>query len=218
MGGLLVGYLNIYSTGLGGTVTTPVPPGVVSGGLFPGIEHEVIMNEGTLLVVGSGLFYSAANSTNELSEDPIQDSLGGTGSVDVVLRDVSGDVATYDLSMAVPVDVVSVSTSLIEVTTSMQGLVVATGTFARLTNPNVLCEQIDPHAGSGVELGYTSETGIYYQVQWRNRMGEGEWLDTWPRVEGTGGYMTWMDDGTATGVHPDGVTQRFYRVRRRLGP
>lgn len=55
----------------------------------------------------------------------------------------------------------------------------------------------------------TSQPGLAYQLQWKNNI-----TDTWntvtPNKTGTGGPLSWMDDGTQTGSAPSG--QRFYRV------
>jgi hypothetical protein len=55
----------------------------------------------------------------------------------------------------------------------------------------------------------TSEPGLAYRLQWKNTI-----TDTWntvtPNKTGTGGPLSWTDDGTQTGSAPSG--QRFYRV------
>jgi hypothetical protein len=56
----------------------------------------------------------------------------------------------------------------------------------------------------------TSQPGLAYQLQWKNNITDLTWNSVTPNKTGTGGPLTWIDDGTSTGSAPSG--QRFYRV------
>jgi len=56
----------------------------------------------------------------------------------------------------------------------------------------------------------TSQPGLAYRLQWKNNITDLTWNTVTPNKIGTGGTLSWTDDGTSTGSAPSG--QRFYRV------
>jgi hypothetical protein len=214
---ILLGAIDAHSSDLRGQVVTPFPPGTVSGGEFEAADHEAILNHGTITATGSGLF-SSVDETIDLSLAPMRGTTDGTGTLDVTLRSAAGSVATYDVGLALPLEVSRVDTNIIEVTITMVGTVVATGQFARLVSEKVPCDEIRYLAGGDVTLEFETELGLYYQVQWCADLNEGAWQNAGDPVPGTGDPVTWTDNGTATDQHPGDVARRYYRIRRRLTP
>ena len=56
-----------------------------------------------------------------------------------------------------------------------------------------------------------------YQISFTGRL-EGSWSPAGAAINGTGGTVTWTDDGTATGSPPAGAGKRFYRVNINYAP
>jgi hypothetical protein len=85
------------------------------------------------------------------------------------------------------------------------------GTAKQQTKPkpaNVTPGSPDPdlHAFTAVELGWSSEAGLLYQVQWTTSLTAPEWENLGSAVVGTGDKVSVFD---STRTHPQG----FYRVR-----
>jgi hypothetical protein len=67
-------------------------------------------------------------------------------------------------------------------------------------------------SGGPARLGFPSEAGRRYRVQWAREVG-GQWSEVRSDLLGTGAEIVWMDDGTAIGQAPGPAGRRFYRVR-----
>ena len=105
---------------LAGTLNTPSPPGVVTGGLFAVDSHQFIFNAGTL--VGTG----QASLNMDLAATPLTSALNGAaGTITISAPSVVGNLATYNADLLLPIS------STITVTTGVN--VVATGTFHSTT-------------------------------------------------------------------------------------
>ena len=105
---LIIDLGNVVATasGIGGRLDTPRPLSRVSGESFPLADHELVLNQGTLSGYGTGL---AANFLDpfsiDLAADPVQGSLGaGNGTVTVSSPTVVGTVATYTVTVEIPVN------------------------------------------------------------------------------------------------------------------
>jgi hypothetical protein len=127
--------VNITGANIAGTFDTPFAPSNVSNNQFLAADHEVVLNQGTLTAVGSGLL-SNINETLDLATDPLplsQDT--GFGSISLV--QVGGQVGlqkTYEITVTLPVDDTQVipidnNGSTIPVTIDVSGSVVARDTF-----------------------------------------------------------------------------------------
>ena len=92
---LLGGFLVVDLTGLGASVDTPTPPGAVTGTLFDTQDHEVIVNQGNI---------SAAGNNIDLSSSPVTGTTTGSGTLVVTLNNITNDIATYDVTLTLPVD------------------------------------------------------------------------------------------------------------------
>ena len=66
--------------------------------------------------------------------------------------------------------------------------------------------------GNGnVQLSFPSQTGVTYQIHWDADLTP-PWTPISPTLNGTGGVLTWTDDGVLTGSLPSSVPRRFYQV------
>ena len=212
---ILLGTIDADGTNISGTLDTPFPPGPVFGNMFNTVDHEVILNDGTVTATGTGAF-ADINETIDLGFDPISGTTDADGTLTVTLRSVTGSVATYDVTMRLPFEVSQTDTNIMDVTISAQGMLGAVGAFSRLVSEEVACEDVLPTTDGAIVLSFASEIGLYYQVQWRSNFATDTWHDAGDPLQGTGGLMSWTDDGTATGEHPSDAPQRFYRIRKEL--
>ncbi len=61
-----------------------------------------------------------------------------------------------------------------------------------------------------VTITWQSQPGLAYRVQWKDNLIGATWQSITPDKTGTGGILSWTDDGTQTGTVPS--IQRFYHV------
>lgn len=61
-----------------------------------------------------------------------------------------------------------------------------------------------------VSITWQSQPGLAYRVQWKDNVTDQSWFSVTPDQTGTGGILSWTDDGTQTGSAPS--THRYYRV------
>ena len=65
-------------------------------------------------------------------------------------------------------------------------------------------------SGSTATVTWQSQSGLAYQVQWKANLTDASWLSITPTITGTGGILSWTDNGTQTGSAPS--DHRYYRV------
>ncbi len=131
----LLASVNITGTNIAGTFGTPFPPSIVAGNQFLASDHEVILNQGTLVAKGSGLL-SNIDETLNLATDPLslsQDTGMGTISL-VQVGEQIGLEKTYEITVTLPVnDTQSIpidnNGSEIPVTIIVSGSIIARDTF-----------------------------------------------------------------------------------------
>jgi len=108
----LAGNITADGTNLAGYPDTPAPPGTVtvvhfpSQFEFPTQEHEVVLNEGSFVIAGNGLiggFLSPNPMLFDLSTSPMSGTTTGTGTLDVSSPVIAGNLATYDVTLTMPV-------------------------------------------------------------------------------------------------------------------
>jgi len=63
---------------------------------------------------------------------------------------------------------------------------------------------------NSVSISWQTQPGLAYRVQWKDNVTDQNWLSVTPDKAGTGGILSWTDDGTQTGSAP--TAQRYYRV------
>lgn len=110
-GGNFFASYNLAVTGLGGTVSTPDPPGLVdpASGEFDAGQHAVSIDEGR--TAGSANFLGEATTIDETftPEDPVTGSATGTGSVSLVAGASTAAGRIFDVVVTIPVDIVRVT-------------------------------------------------------------------------------------------------------------
>ena len=101
----LLGSINASGNGISGTLDTPVPPGSVSAGIFPASEHEMILDSGTFNASGTGLVGGLFSPISiNLADEPIHATAAGDGFLTVSPPALVGHLATYDVTLTLPVD------------------------------------------------------------------------------------------------------------------
>lgn len=104
--GLIVGRVDIDATGVGGTLRTPAPPGLVADGLFNAAEHEVVLDAGVFSARGTGLiggFMPENPYVVDLAASPIAATTEAIGSISVSAPDVAAGRVSYDVTLVLPV-------------------------------------------------------------------------------------------------------------------
>jgi len=111
--------------------TTP-PVSLVTDGQFPGEDHLLTFDQGTLSYDGTALGTYYEDSI-DLSAAPMDGSLPGTGSLEVSLLSVGGGWASYSVDLAMPIEFSEeVASDPLPVVVSLEnGTLVASGAFAR---------------------------------------------------------------------------------------
>jgi alpha-D-xyloside xylohydrolase len=85
-----------------------------------------------------------------------------------------------------------------------------TGTNPHDAQSQLGIQSLAQQSGGGFLVSWQSQPGITYRVQWKNALSDPTWISITPDFTGTGGIMSWLDDGSQTGGLP--ANQRFYRV------
>lgn len=104
--GLIVGRVDIDATGVGGTLRTPNPPGLVADGLFNAAEHEVVLDAGVFSARGTGLiggFMPENPYVIDLAANPLAATTDAIGSIAVSSPDVAPGTVSYDVTLTLPV-------------------------------------------------------------------------------------------------------------------
>lgn len=130
----LLGMLYANGTGIAGTLDTPLPPGSVSGTTFPGGEHVVILNRGTISAFGTGVIGTLFPPTTvDLSAEPMTAGSDQMGSLVVSPPTILGQTARYDVTMSMPIalDEVVYDNGTVAVRAAGSGLLKAAGQFTR---------------------------------------------------------------------------------------
>lgn len=132
------GQLNASATGLGGTTGSPFGPDFVIDDMFDSANHTLTFNQGQLHAAGTGLVGAAFDPvTYNLTEEQLELSLSTTAIIYVELDSMDGSLATYNVSLSLPViyeqriyDDGTVTVSLLG-----SGSVEIQGSFTRQTCP-----------------------------------------------------------------------------------
>ncbi|MEM9354113.1 MAG: hypothetical protein AAGA92_13970 [Planctomycetota bacterium] len=126
---------SVSLAGIQGRIETPVAnqPAPVTSGMFSSDDHEIIFAQGTITVSPS----IGSPTVVDLNTNPLIRTLGGINdsTVTVTLAGVAGGIATYDVEILTPLDMVTVQTgdpqidALVQIT--IDGNLVASGQFPR---------------------------------------------------------------------------------------
>lgn len=133
----ILGSISADGTDLAGYPDTPVPPGTVTAGQFPTEQHEVVMDEGSFEVLGSGLvggFLTPNPMTFDLNTTPLSGTTTGTGTLAVSAPVIVGNLATYDVMLTMPVafDEEVYNDGTIAASIVASGMLRATGQFTHV--------------------------------------------------------------------------------------
>jgi len=134
---IFVAGLDVDIENLACSFDTPSPFGSVSPTSndnvfnFPTEEHEVIINEGTLVADGTGLA-SSVNYNMNFATEPMNATTEGTGVITIGDPSISGTKATYSLGLELPIAVNEAMPveGLGEATISGEATFKATGSFS----------------------------------------------------------------------------------------
>lgn len=151
--------VELAAKGVGGTFDTPVPPGMVIGGVFDASQHQVLLNKGTLVATGKGLAAGLLPEnpyTVDLAAQPIPATSSGAGAITIGSPSLVGDTLSYALSVQMPVafdQTVYDEPGTATVRAAGSGTMKAAGTLTRKLPVNVPTWNID---GGGSWLNVTS--------------------------------------------------------------
>ena len=129
------GSIAAASQGMQATPDTPVPPGSVTGTTFPGLEHDVIFNAGTVDFTPSGpIAGSLSPFTYSLSANPLAVTNNAPGTLTVSAPTIVALNATYDVFLSIPVDFseIMLQDPDVSVELSGTGTIQASGQFVRV--------------------------------------------------------------------------------------
>lgn len=147
------GSIAAASQGMQATPDTPVPPGSVTGTTFPGLEHDVIFNAGTVDFTPSGAIAGSLSPfTYDLSTNPLAVTYDAPGTLTVSAPTIIALNATYDVFVSIPVDFSEImfQDPNASVELSGTGTIQASGQFVRVI----------PEPASGVLLALGAVTAL----------------------------------------------------------
>ncbi|MFN3166498.1 MAG: PEP-CTERM sorting domain-containing protein [Phycisphaeraceae bacterium] len=129
------GTASVQATGsdLAGQLQTPTPPAPIAGNAIDLADHQIVINQGTLVATGSGLA-SGVSETVNFAIDPIVAPLSGTATVNVSLDQVIDGLGTYTASINAPFvfnQSISLDTEGVSGSVSTSANLLATATFTR---------------------------------------------------------------------------------------
>jgi len=124
----ILGSVNVDGKGLVGYPDTPLPPGAVTGIQFPANQHVFVLNNGTFKIEGSGGVGGLLDPNPmdfNLASSPLSGTTGGDGTLLVSSPTIVGGLATYDVTLEMPV----AFNEIVYTNGTTQASVVASGTL-----------------------------------------------------------------------------------------
>jgi len=122
------GMATMDAVGLKATIRTPSPPGSVAGDQFSTLDHEFVFNDGS---VEYNVF--GTTGTVSLAADPQSGTTDSTGTLTVSAPSIAGGLATYDVTVSVPIDLsLPLFDNPVQVTLNAVGTIEGTGQFSRV--------------------------------------------------------------------------------------
>ena len=98
----IAGTLTVTLTDVSGTANTPNGSSLVTSGNFNAAEHALVFDAGVLTTTGTNLI--AIDESIDQSLEPNTVVSSSTGRVDLSLVSVTGNLATYDVTLVLPID------------------------------------------------------------------------------------------------------------------
>ncbi len=127
---LTVATVDADGIGLGGTIDTVPSFGAVASGQFNTIDHEVTINMGTVIAVGTGLASDLSQSI-DLTATPLSITPDTSGTLALSLISTAGTTNNYRARISIPVDEsVPIPDLPVAVTLAAMGNIVAEGYFS----------------------------------------------------------------------------------------
>ena len=130
----IAGSIQAVITDISGTLATPSPPGLVSGGNFNMNEHVLILNDGWIDGEATGALAGVLEPfSHALFDEPLESTYNDIGSITASLNNISGDDITYDVYLTLPVYFdTSFYENDVEFSFVGEGILDATGQFTRI--------------------------------------------------------------------------------------
>ena len=130
----VLGSIQAIITDISGTLATPSPPGLVSGGNFNMNEHVLILNDGWIYGEATGALAGVLEPfSHALFDEPLESTYNDIGSITASLNNISGDDITYDVYLTLPVYFgTSFYENDVEFSFVGEGTLDATGQFTRI--------------------------------------------------------------------------------------
>ena len=130
----VLGSIQAIITDISGTLATPSPPGLVSGGNFNMNEHVLILNDGWIDGEATGALAGVLEPfSHALFDEPLESTYNDIGSITASLNNISGDDITYDVYLTLPVYFdTSFYENDVEFSFVGEGILDATGQFTRI--------------------------------------------------------------------------------------
>lgn len=81
---------------------------------------------------------------------------------------------------------------------------------------DVYAASVVPETNGAHTIRFDTIPNRVYRVWWSESLTAPSWQPASSDILGTGATLSWTDDGTSTGTHPNTRTRRFYRVEVRI--
>lgn len=191
---LAFGFATATSTGLAGSLSTPVPPGTVTPatGEFPGSQHRLTFNQGTLNGSAPGQTFSEDFSQSNVDLDG-----SGTGVLTLTETTRSTTRIFYDVSLDMPIaDTSTTDASGTSVDLTINGSIKASGSLFIFRSPYLEWTESNATAGASFSAEFAPgdwPNGLVWAMRssrlpWTEATSSGNWSLALP-AEGTLGEL-----------------------------
>lgn len=96
--------IDVDGSNLGGKLTTPMPPSLVTDGTFDAADQLLVLDSGLLTAAGTAFFIVPVSEMVDLSQQNIVLPTAATWTVAIDLTSSSGRTQNYDVTVTLPVD------------------------------------------------------------------------------------------------------------------
>ena len=192
--------LDAYET----TACVSINERTISGAISSGWNYAVLTYDKE---AGSSQLKLYANGTLETSETLTESIGSNTDSLTI------GDYFTGGID---EVRISNVSRSADWIKAQYLSMNSSFITYSQLVETYTSMGDVARSAADGdITIYWRSASGKTYDIFYCDTL-QGTYVDV-ADVSGSGDTTSWVDDGSATGTHPDSVVARFYRVENQIG-